>query len=55
LLGTRELTGFLCAYDIGKRAAEIKLVLGTTDGELPTILDFNQRFMRYLFIPGPRE
>ena len=54
-LGTRQLSGMLCTYDTGKRDAEIKLVLGATDADLQTILDFDARFMRYLYLPWPQE
>ena len=54
-LGTRELSGILCTFDTGKRDAEIKLVLGATEADIQSILDFNARFMRYLYLPRPQE
>jgi len=54
-LGSRELSGILCTYDTGKRDAEIKLVLGATEADIQSILRFNARFMRFLYLPRPQE
>lgn len=53
--GSRDLSGILCTYDTGKRDAEIKLVLGATTTDIQSILSFNARFMRFLYIPRPQE
>jgi len=51
----RPLTGILCTYDTFKHDAEIKLLLGCTENNVQTILNFNNEFMHYLFIPKPKE
>lgn len=54
-LQTRTLTGILCTFDINKRDAEIKLLLGCTVNDIDVILNFNTGSMRYLFIKNPLE
>lgn len=51
----RALTGIVCTYDTGDRDAEIKLLLGCTENDVRTIIDFIPDFMRYLYIPRPVE
>ena len=50
----RALTGILCTYDTIKRDAEIKLLLGCTETDVQTILNFNGGSMRYLYVPKPQ-
>lgn len=50
-LGNRVLTGILCTYDTLDRDAEIKLLLGCTDDDVQTIINFIPDSMRYLYIP----
>lgn len=52
-LGERPLTGILCTFDTVKRDAEIKLMLGCTEKDIETILDFHGKSMRTLYIPKP--
>ena len=52
-LGGLVLTGILCTYDTLDRDAEIKLLLGCTEGDVQTITEFIPDFMRYLYIPRP--
>jgi len=54
-LTTRTLTGILCTFDINKRDAEVKLLLGCSDEDIKVILNFNTKGMRYLFIKNPLE
>jgi len=54
-LSKRTLTGILCTFDINKRDAEIKLLLGCTEEDINTILNFNTEGMRYLFIKNSLE
>ena len=49
------LTGILCTYDTFKNDAEIKLLLGCTKNDVQTILNFNSKFMHYLFILSYKE
>ena len=51
----RALSGIICTYDTGDRDAEIKLLLGCTEDDVRTIIDFIPDFMRYLYIPKPKE
>lgn len=51
----RHLRGILCTYDTVERDAEIKLLLGCTQDEVQTIMNFIPDFMRYLYIPSPKE
>ena len=50
----QNLIGILCSYDTVKRDAEIKLLLGCTEADVKTILNFNSTFMRYLYVPNPQ-
>ena len=51
-LGTKTLTGILCPFDMIKRDAEIKLLLGCTKEDIQTIRNFNNEMLT-LFIPNP--
>lgn len=53
--GKGTLTGILCTYDTIERDAEIKLLLGCTEDDVQVIMDFIPDFMRYLYIPKPKE
>jgi inorganic pyrophosphatase len=49
--GTHELTGIVFTVDLHKRDAEIKILLGCTETEMQTILNFhNTKRMRALLI-----
>lgn len=50
----RALTGILCTFDTLKRDAEIKLLLGCTENDVKTIMDFIPDFMRCLYIQNPK-
>lgn len=50
-LGNRVLTGILCTYDTLDRDAEIKLLLGCTEDDVQTIINFIPDSMRTLYIP----
>ena len=54
-LASRELSGILCTFDIGKRDAEIKLIIGATEADIESILRFNARFMHFIYLPRPQE
>jgi len=49
------LTGILCTYDTIERDAEIKLLLGCTENDVQIIMEFIPNFMRYIYIPKPKE
>jgi inorganic pyrophosphatase len=51
-LGSKTLTGILCTFDMIKRDAEIKLLLGCTQADIQTIRNFNTEMLT-LFIPNP--
>lgn len=51
-LSKKTLTGILCTFDMIKRDAEIKLLLGCTKEDVQTIRDFNNEMLT-LFIPNP--
>jgi inorganic pyrophosphatase len=51
----RVITGILCTYDTIERDAEIKLMLDCTEDDIKIIIDFIPNFMRYLYIPNPKE
>ena len=51
----RILTGILCTHDTFKRDAEIKLLLGCTEDDVHTIINFHSDAMPSLFIPRPQE
>ena len=53
--GTGQLTGVLCTYDTFKRDAELKILLGCTVKDVQTVLAFNSDFMRFLYVPRPKE
>ena len=46
------LTGILCTFDTLKRDAEIKLLLGCTEDDIPVIREFHKE-MYTLYIPNP--
>jgi inorganic pyrophosphatase len=49
----RVLTGILCTFDTIDRDAEIKLMLGCSEEDVKTIIDFLGG-MRTLYIPKPK-
>ena len=51
----RALTGILCTFDTIDRDAEIKLLLGCTEDDVNTIINFIPDFMHYLYIQRPKE
>jgi inorganic pyrophosphatase len=53
-LGTKYLTGILCTFDMMKRDAEIKLLIGCKQEDIEIIRNFNNN-MRTLYIPNPME
>lgn len=53
--GKGALTGIICTYDTVERDAEIKLLLGCTEDDVKIIMEFILDFMRYLYIPRPKE
>lgn len=52
--GGRVLTGILCTFDTIDKDAEIKLMLGCSDADIETIIDFLGE-MRTLYIPSLME
>ena len=46
------LTGILCTFDTLKRDAEIKLLIGCTEDDIPVIQEFHKE-MYTLYIPNP--
>jgi len=48
---TKTLTGILCTFDIFKRDAEIKLLIGCNEKDIQTIRNFHNP-MYTLFIPN---
>jgi len=50
--GNKILTGILCTFDTLKRDAEIKLLIGCTEGDVQIIQDFHKA-MYTLYIPNP--
>ena len=52
--GKRVLTGILCTFDTIDKDAEIKLMLGCSDDDVATIINFLAD-MRTLYIPRPLE
>jgi inorganic pyrophosphatase len=52
--GKRVLTGILCTLDTIDKDAEIKLMLGCSDDDVETIINFLAD-MRTLYIPRPLE
>ena len=54
--GQRPLSGVICTVDLQKRDTEVKILLGCTQEEAGTILDFhNENGMRAIWIPCPKE
>jgi inorganic pyrophosphatase len=54
--GSRHLSAVILTVDLHKRDAEIKLLLGCTEQEIQTILDFhNADDMRATLIRRPKE
>jgi inorganic pyrophosphatase len=53
----RSLSGIACTIDLYKRDAELKILLGCTQEEIQTVLDFhnNSDSMRAIWIPCPKE
>lgn len=54
--GSRDLVATACTFDIGKRDAEVKLLLGCTAADVARIEEFNPEYMCYLVTwrPIPR-
>jgi inorganic pyrophosphatase len=50
---TQKLTGILCAFDTLKRDAEIKLLLGCSEKDVETIIEFHDTTMKILYVPNP--
>ncbi len=48
----KTLTGILCTFDTLKRDAEIKLLIGCTEDDIPVIQKFHKE-MYTLYIPNP--
>jgi inorganic pyrophosphatase len=46
------LTGILCTFDTLKRDAEIKLLIGCTEDDIPVIQEFHKEMVT-LYIPNP--
>lgn len=54
--GTRDLSAVILTVDLHKRDAEIKILLGCTEDEIQTILDFhNENDMRATLVHKPKE
>ncbi len=52
----KRVTGVICTVDLKKNDAELKIVLGCSDGEVSTILDFlNDNSMRAIYIKREDE
>ncbi len=51
----RALTGILTTYDTFKGDAEIKLLLGCTEEDVKTIVNFIPDFIRYLYVTRDKE
>lgn len=51
-LESKTLTGILCTFDMIKRDAEIKLLIGCTHDEVQVIRNFHHQMLA-LFIPNP--
>ena len=49
----KTLTGILCTFDTLKRDAEIKLLIGCTEDDIPVIREFHKE-MYTLYIPNPK-
>ena len=48
----KTLTGILCTFDTLKRDAEIKLLIGCNEDDIPVIQEFHKK-MYTLYIPNP--
>ena len=54
--GTRDLSAVILTVDLHKRAAEIKILLGCSEDEIQTILEFhNENDMRATLVHKPKE
>ena len=53
--GKEILTGILCTFDTIKKDTEIKLLLGCTEDNVHTIINFHGAQMAVLHIPRPVE
>jgi len=53
--GAKKLTGILCTFDTVKLDAEVKLLADCNAQDLQAILQFNQKFVRYVYIPRPQD
>ena len=49
---SKMLTGILCTFDTLKRDAEIKLLIGCAEDDIPVIREFHKE-MYTLYIPNP--
>lgn len=54
-LQTKMLTGILCTFDTLKLDAEIKILLGCTEEDVETIIDFHGQPMKILYIQKPED
>ncbi len=54
--GTHDLSAVILTVDLHKRNAEIKILLGCTEDEIQTILEFhNENDMRATLVRKPKE
>lgn len=51
-LESKTLTGILCAFDMIKRDAEIKLLIGCAHDEVQVIQNFHHQMLTF-FLPNP--
>ena len=49
---SKILTGILCTFDTLRRDAEIKLLIGCTEDDIPVIQEFHKEMVT-LYIPNP--
>ncbi len=51
-VSVKTLTGILCTFDTLKRDAEIKLLIGCSEDDIPVIQEFHKEMVT-LYIPNP--
>ena len=51
-INAKTLTGILCTFDTLKRDAEIKLLIGCTEDDIPVIREFHKEMVT-LYSPNP--
>ena len=54
-LPARNLSGIACTYDALKTDAEIKLLVGCSDDDIQSIMNFHSDGMKAIFIPRPGQ